>query len=147
MEFHSGYTTCSSQSYKFNRLDYIMWTVQIKKFLIVETYPLLILIPLGPKYSPQDPVFQIHLTCVTEVLNGLKITSGRKIVVHKSKWANLVNRMTRDWLPQTYLKICPRGERNPGKSTKRLIENRNVDGTDQKCLVGDNDGIYKNNIK
>ena len=27
------------------------------KFLIVEPSPLPILIPLGPKYSPQDPVF------------------------------------------------------------------------------------------
>ena len=29
------------------------------KFLIVEPAPLPILIPLGPKYSPQDPVFKI----------------------------------------------------------------------------------------
>ena len=29
--------------------------VQTMKFLIVETSPLPILIPLGPKYSPQDP--------------------------------------------------------------------------------------------
>ena len=28
------------------------------KFLIVEISPLPILIPLGPKYSPQDPVFK-----------------------------------------------------------------------------------------
>ena len=28
------------------------------KFLIVEPFPLPILIPLGPKYSPQDPVFK-----------------------------------------------------------------------------------------
>ena len=28
------------------------------KFLIVEPSPLPILIPLGPKYSPQDPVFK-----------------------------------------------------------------------------------------
>ena len=28
------------------------------EFLIVEPSPLLILIPLGPKYSPQDPVFK-----------------------------------------------------------------------------------------
>ena len=32
--------------------------VQTMKFLIVEPSPLLILIPLGPKYSPQDPVFK-----------------------------------------------------------------------------------------
>ena len=30
------------------------------KFLIVEPSPLLTLIPLGPKYSPQDPVF-LHM--------------------------------------------------------------------------------------
>ena len=29
------------------------------KFLIVEPSPLPILIPLGPKYSPQDPVFKL----------------------------------------------------------------------------------------
>ena len=28
------------------------------KFFIVEPSPLPILIPLGPKYSPQDPVFK-----------------------------------------------------------------------------------------
>ena len=31
------------------------------KFLIVEPSPLPILIPLGPKYSPQDPVFKYPL--------------------------------------------------------------------------------------
>ena len=28
------------------------------KFLIAEPSPLPILIPLGPKYSPQDPIFK-----------------------------------------------------------------------------------------
>ena len=32
--------------------------VQTMKLLIVEPSPLPILIPLGPKYSPQDPVFK-----------------------------------------------------------------------------------------
>ena len=45
-----------------NRLDlisdYIRWTVQTMKFLIVKPYPFPIRIPLGPKYSPQDPVFK-----------------------------------------------------------------------------------------
>ena len=31
------------------------------KFLIVESSPLPILIPLGPKYSPQDPVFPVKI--------------------------------------------------------------------------------------
>ena len=30
------------------------------KFLVVEPFPLPILIPLGPKYSPEDPVFKLH---------------------------------------------------------------------------------------
>ena len=32
--------------------------VQTMKFLIVKPSPLPILISLGPKYSPQDPVFK-----------------------------------------------------------------------------------------
>ena len=40
-------------------LDYIRWAVQIMKFLIEEPSLRPILIPLGHKYSPQDPVFQI----------------------------------------------------------------------------------------
>ena len=39
-----------------NRPDYIRRTIQTMKFLIVETSPLPILILLGSKYSPQDPV-------------------------------------------------------------------------------------------
>ena len=35
--------------------------VQTMKFLIVEPSPLPILIPLGPKYSPLDPVFKYPL--------------------------------------------------------------------------------------
>ena len=31
------------------------------KFLIVEPSPFLILIPLGPKYSPQDSVFSLNV--------------------------------------------------------------------------------------
>ena len=34
------------------------------KFLIVQPSPIPILIPLGPKYSPQDPFFQILLACI-----------------------------------------------------------------------------------
>ena len=32
--------------------------VQTRKFLFDKPSPLAILIPLGPKYSPQDPVFK-----------------------------------------------------------------------------------------
>ena len=46
---HSGYMPGPSQSSRFNHPDYIMWTVQTMKFLIVEPSPLPILIPLGPK--------------------------------------------------------------------------------------------------
>ena len=50
---HSGYMACPSQYSIFNHPDYIRWTVQTMKFLIVEPSPLPILIPLGSKYSPQ----------------------------------------------------------------------------------------------
>ena len=53
---HSGYLPCPSQSSGFNHFDYIRWTVQTMKFLIVEPSLLPILITVGPKYSPQDPV-------------------------------------------------------------------------------------------
>ena len=43
---------------RFKDPDYVRWTVQTMKFLIVEPSPLPILIPLGPKYSPQDPAFK-----------------------------------------------------------------------------------------
>ena len=44
---------CPSQSSRFNHPDYIRWTVQTMKFLIVEPFSLPNLIPLGPKFSPQ----------------------------------------------------------------------------------------------
>ena len=50
--------SCPSQSSRFNHPDFIRWTIQTMKFLIVEPSPLPILIPLGPKYSPHDPVFK-----------------------------------------------------------------------------------------
>jgi hypothetical protein len=56
--FLSGYITCPSQSFRLNNPDYIRRTVQNMKVLIVESSPLSILIPLGPKYSPQDPIFK-----------------------------------------------------------------------------------------
>ena len=43
---HSGCMTCPSQSPRFNHPDYIRWTVQTMRFLIVEPSPLPILIPL-----------------------------------------------------------------------------------------------------
>ena len=55
---HSGYMTYPSQSSRFNHPHYINRTVQTMKFLIVEPSPLPILIPLWPKYTPQDPVFK-----------------------------------------------------------------------------------------
>ena len=44
---------CPSQSSRFNHPDYIRWTVQNMEFFIAEPSPIPILIPLGPKYSPQ----------------------------------------------------------------------------------------------
>ena len=55
---HSDYMTCSSQSSRFNHPDYIRRTVQTMKFVIVKPSQLPNLIPLGPKYSLQDPVFK-----------------------------------------------------------------------------------------
>ena len=46
------------------------------KVLIVESSPLPILIPLGPKYSPQDPVFKIILILIiiiTIMLNSAQV--------------------------------------------------------------------------
>ena len=48
---HSGYMICPSQSSRLYHPDYIRWTVQTMKFLIVEPSPLPILIPHGSKYS------------------------------------------------------------------------------------------------
>ena len=56
--FHSGYMPFPSQSSRFNHPNYIRWTVQTMKFLLFEPFPLSILIPLRPKYSPQDPAFK-----------------------------------------------------------------------------------------
>ena len=47
--------TCSAH---LNLLDLITVTIQTMKFLIVKPSTLPILIPLGPKHSPQDPVFK-----------------------------------------------------------------------------------------
>jgi hypothetical protein len=55
-KLHSGCMPCPSQSSIFNHSDNIRWTIKTKKFLIVQPSPLPIRIPLGPKYSPQDPV-------------------------------------------------------------------------------------------
>ena len=38
------------------------------KFLIVEPSPLPILIPLGPKYSPQDPVLKYPLAYIPPLM-------------------------------------------------------------------------------
>ena len=62
--FHSGYMTCPSQSSRLIHSNYIRWTVQIMKFLIVKPSLLPILIPLGPKYSPLNPGFIYPLACV-----------------------------------------------------------------------------------
>ena len=52
----TGYMACPSQASTFNHPDYIRWTVQTMKYSTVKSSPLTVLIPLGPKYSPQDPV-------------------------------------------------------------------------------------------
>ena len=38
------------------------------EFLIVEPSPLPILIPIGPKYSPQDPVFKIVIIIIIIII-------------------------------------------------------------------------------
>ena len=52
---------CPPLSSRFNHPDYIRWTVQTMKFLNVVPSPLPIHIPLGSKYSPQDPVFNLMM--------------------------------------------------------------------------------------
>ena len=47
---------------------YIRRTIQIMKFLIVEPSRLPNLIPLGSKYSPQDPVFKYAYPAFLETL-------------------------------------------------------------------------------
>jgi hypothetical protein len=61
---------CPSQASKLNHPDYIRWLVQTMKFLVVKPSPLPIYIPLGSKYSPQDPVFKYYWFCwATSLLN------------------------------------------------------------------------------
>ena len=69
--FQSGYLTCPSQSSSLNYSGYISFSVQTMKFLFVETSPLTICIPLGSKYSPQDPVFKYPFP--TFSLNALSL--------------------------------------------------------------------------
>ena len=55
--------------------EYIRWTVQTMKFLVVEPSPLPIPIPLGPKYSHQDPVFKLKHTSknLTELMTVIMV--------------------------------------------------------------------------
>ena len=70
--------TSPSQFSRFDHPDYIMWTVQTVKFLIVEP-PLPILIPLGLKYSPQDPVFKYPWPCMLLAFNfEIKVSVGHQ---------------------------------------------------------------------
>ena len=50
--FHSGYMICPFSPSRLNHRDFTRLTVQTMKFLIVEPSPLLI--PIGPKYLPQN---------------------------------------------------------------------------------------------
>ena len=76
-----SYVPCPFQSSRFNPPDYIRWTVQTMKFLIVEPSPLPILIPLGPKYSPRDPVFK---SCTVWNLFSHRFTRKAPILVKKT---------------------------------------------------------------
>ena len=65
------------------------------KFLIVEPYPLPILIPLGPKYSPQDPVFKFlhfgYMTCPFQstIISGY--TLGERYKLLSSSFRSLLH--------------------------------------------------------
>ena len=50
--------TCPIQSSRPNHPDCIRWTVQTMEFLIVGHSPFPNAIPLGPNYSPQNPVLK-----------------------------------------------------------------------------------------
>ena len=69
--FHSRYITWPSYSYRFIHSVYIKWTVQIMMFLIMKPPPLPILMPLGPKYSHQDPVFKYWFLFNGEIVQGM----------------------------------------------------------------------------
>ena len=66
--------------------DYIRWTVQNMKFLIVEPSPLSILIPLGTKYSPQDSfsnTLSLHSSLnVRDHISYTYSTTGNIIVLY-----------------------------------------------------------------
>ena len=73
---------------KFILIGYVRWSIQTVKFLIVEPSPLPILIPLGPKYSPQDSVFKygtLSLLCSLNVRDHASqpySTTGNIIVLY-----------------------------------------------------------------
>ena len=51
--------------------------MQTMKFLIVKSSPLPIPIPLGPKYSPQDPVFKYPTSSTGRLLLKKHQSCGR----------------------------------------------------------------------
>ena len=57
------------------------------KFLIVELSPLPILIPLGPKYSPQNPVLKIYLLLLEKLIINVKTV--RKDVIRVTRMVTL----------------------------------------------------------
>ena len=83
---HSGYMLCPSRSSRFNHPDYISWTVQTMKFLIVKPSALSIRYPLWLKYSSQDPVFKylsLHFSLnATEHVSQPYSTTGNIIVLY-----------------------------------------------------------------
>ena len=62
------------------------------KFLTVELSPLPILIPLGPKYSPQDPVFKYPTSCKcidvgdTSATNSVSSLIFKQLGERKREW-------------------------------------------------------------
>ena len=64
--FHSGYITCPPLSYRFNQLDYITWTVQTMKFVIVFSTPHSH--PSWTQIFASGSSFQIPLACIPPLM-------------------------------------------------------------------------------
>ena len=65
--------------------------IQTMKFLIVEPFLLPILIPIGPKYSPQDPVFKAYNT---KIKYKLIVDSRAAARSEKKKTFSTISRIT-----------------------------------------------------
>ena len=79
--FHSNYMICPSKTSGVNHLDYIRWTVQTMKFLIVQPSALHIRILLGFKYSLIGHIRNcLHTKYWNGNLNSSMVKSSRLVI-------------------------------------------------------------------